>query len=81
MSRVVSATEAKRRFSRIPGEAADGETVIFARRGYPVAQVLPLGRLLVESEREMAVARLLAMLEEGIPLRGGLFIRGELYDR
>ncbi|ASG23322.1 type II toxin-antitoxin system Phd/YefM family antitoxin [Nitrospirillum viridazoti] len=76
MTRIVSARDANQQFSDILGEAADGETVIITRRGTPVAKLVPY----TAPADEGAWDRLLAMLEEGLPLGGGTFSRDELYE-
>ncbi len=80
MAWTVSAADANRRFSEILGRAANGETVIITRRGEPVAQLAPYGAGHGSDARDRAFDRLLATLEEGLPLGGGAFNRDELYE-
>lgn len=81
MPRIVSAADANRQFSEILGHAVEGETVIITRRGTPVAQLVPYGRPPADEARAPAWDRLLATLEEGVPLGGDRFDRDALYDR
>lgn len=81
MPRLVSAADANRQFSEILGQAVQGETVIITRRGAPVAQLTPLGRPPADEARDQAWDRLLATLENGLPLGGHRFDRDSLYDR
>lgn len=81
MSRTVSAADANRQFSEILGRAVEGETVIITRRGTPVAQLVAYGRPATDEARAPAWNRLLATLEEGLPLGGDRFDRDSLYDR
>jgi len=81
MTGFVSATYANRRFSEILGQAVRGETVIITRRGKAVAQLVPFGRPPADESREPAWDRLIATLEEGLPLGRACLDRDTLYDR
>ncbi|MEE3623091.1 type II toxin-antitoxin system Phd/YefM family antitoxin [Nitrospirillum sp. BR 11752] len=76
MTRIVSARDANQQFSDILGEAANGGTVIITRRGAPVAKLVPYTAPVDDG----AWDKLMAMLEEGLPLGGGAFSRDDLYD-
>jgi prevent-host-death family protein len=78
MTRSISAREANQRFSDILGRAAQGESIVITRRGEPVAQLSPYTG---PPKQSLAFARLVTILDAGIPLGGKTFSRDELYDR
>jgi prevent-host-death family protein len=78
MTQSISAREANQRFSDILGRAAQGECIVITRRGEPVAQLTPYSG---PRQQPLAFARLMTMLDVGLPLGGNTFSRDELYDR
>lgn len=80
MTIFVSATDANRQFSDLLGRASEGETVVITRRGEPIAQLTKFAPKPLDEARERAWDRLLASIDEGLPLGGGKFDRDSLYD-
>jgi prevent-host-death family protein len=78
MVRTISAREANQHFSDILSRAAEGEEIVITRRGEPVAQLIPYSGSPKESP---GWDRLMATLEDGVPLGGDAFTRDDLYDR
>ena len=77
----VGAREANRSFSKILREAESGKTVTITRNGKPVAQLVPAAKPpLTGKAREKSLARLMKLLEKGLPL-GGPFTRDEMHER
>ena len=81
MSSTVSAADANRQFSQLLGRAAGGEVVVITRRGNPVAQLAPYTDPVNKGTADMAWTRLLATLQDGLPLGGQTFDRESLYER
>lgn len=82
----VGAREANRSFSKILREAESGKTVVITRNGRPVARLTPAPsvldlRLKSEKERKEAHARLMGLLEKGLPLGGRRYARDEMNER
>jgi prevent-host-death family protein len=80
--RSVSAREANQQFSRILAEAEGGEEVVITRRGEPVATLVPYRAPETTPERQAAIERALARLEQGLPL--GMtrpLTRDEMHER
>ena len=78
----VGAREANRSFSKILREAENGKTVTITRNGKPVARLVPavqkpLGN---KKQRAKSLARLMALLDKGLPL-GAPFTRDEMHKR
>ncbi len=81
MVQSISAREANQQFSGLLGRAAQGEKIIITRRGEPIAQLAPYKASKLSEGQNHAWDRLIAILEEGLPLGGEKFNRDELYDR
>jgi len=81
MTRIISAREARRRFSELLSRTADGEVVLITRRGKPVAQLAPYRVAAWNEDRLRAWDRLIASCERGLSLGGHRFERDSLYDR
>jgi prevent-host-death family protein len=77
----ISARDANQHFSDILGRAARGEEIVITRRGEPVAQLMPYKASTLTRGQNGAWDRLVAMLEQGLPLGGETFDRDALYDR
>lgn len=78
----VGAREANRSFSKILKEAENGKTITITRNGKPVAQLVPaVHKPLSGKAKEKAHARLMALLEKGLPLGGGPYTRDEMHER
>ena len=78
--RKVGAREANQRFSELLREVESGKEVTITRNGKPVAQLVPSQTEKERKERKKSVAKLMALLEKGIPL-GGPFTRDEMHER
>ena len=81
MPRIISVSNAGRRFSTILGYAASGETIVVTRHGEPIAQLIPYKRPAADETRLAAWNRLLKTLEEGVHSGGATFERESLYER
>ncbi len=79
--RTVTAREANQRFSRLLGEVADGEEIVITRRGQPVATLAPYRGHSITPERQAAINRLMALLDEGVPMGGIRATRDEMHER
>lgn len=79
MARTVSASEANQNFSKLLGEAEDGETITIQRRGVTVAQLVPTAEKARE-RRIAAVERMVAFFEKWPIVTTGLWTREELYE-
>ena len=78
----VGAREANRSFSKILKEAENGKTVTITRNGKPVARLEPFIRKPLSGKaKEKSLARLMALLEKGLPLGGGPYTRDEMNER
>lgn len=80
MARTVSASEANQNFSKILGEAEDGETITIQRRGVTVAQLVPTP----ERARERRIAagrRMIEYFQSRPNFTVGPWTRNDLYDR
>lgn len=73
----VSAREAYRRFSDILDRVVQGESVVITRRGEPVAQLIKYGSAAAAEGNGVAWDRLVATLEIGVNLGGGVFDRDD----
>ena len=79
MARIVSASEANQNFSKLLGEAEDGETIMIQRRGITVAQLIPTPEK--ARERRIAAAqRMVAFFEKWPIVTTGPWTRDELYE-
>jgi prevent-host-death family protein len=79
--RSVSAREANQQFSRILGEAANGEEIVITRRGKPVAVLAPYRQARLTPEQEAAIEELVQMMKRGIGKGARRFSRDEMHER
>jgi prevent-host-death family protein len=79
--RSVSAREANQQFARILGEAANGEEIVIAPRGKPVAVLAPYRRAPLTPEQETAIDELVELMRRGIGKGARRFSRDEIYER
>ena len=80
--RTVALMTANQEFSKLIREVERGECFLIARRGRPVAKLVPYaGDKLADPEWASAYRRMMARLEEGARLGGLRVDREELYDR
>ena len=82
----IGAREANRSFSKILKEAENGKSITITRNGKPVARLIPEPPVVdlrpkSEKERKEAHARLMALLDKGLPLGGRKFTRDEMNER
>ena len=79
----ITATEARRHFSTLLAAVATGDRIVITKRGRPVAIVSPHPKELTTAEREAAVARLAAVMDEPVILKGKFrtFSRDEMHER
>ncbi len=80
MMRSVSAREANQSFSRVLGDAENGDTIVITRRGKPVAVLAPYASHL-SRQREQAIERAVALMRKGLPLGNRRFTRDEMHER
>ena len=79
MPRTVSASEANQNFSKLLGEAEDGETITIQRRGVTVAQLIPTPEK--ARERRVAAAKcMVAFFETWPAVVTGPWTRDDLYE-
>lgn len=83
VTRTISAREANQQFSQLLAAVERGEEVTITRQGHPVAVMAPVARPVddeARSRRAEAVERMVALMQEGLPL-GGPFTRDEMHER
>jgi len=78
--RSITAREANQSFSRILADAENGDSIVITRRGKPVAVIAPYGPPM-PPERDRAIERIVALMRQGLPLRGRRFTRDEMHER
>lgn len=78
--RSISAREANQSFSRVLGEAENGNSIVITRRGKPVAILMPY-RAELSQDREQAIERIVRLMRKGLPLGGRRFTRDEMHER
>jgi prevent-host-death family protein len=81
--RRVSLREANQNFSACIAEVESGERLVLLRRGKPVAEIIPHGKKkkLLDPAREAARKRLIAIMQQGIPMGGVSPTRDEMHER
>ena len=80
--RAVTAREANQKFSELLSDVEDGEQVLITKHGRPVAVLSPYQQAQLRPEREAEVARVIELMERGLPWRsGGPFSRDEMHER
>jgi prevent-host-death family protein len=79
----ITASEARRHFSKLLVAAAAGARIVITNRGRPVAIVSPHPKELTAAERNAAIARLAAVMDEPVILKGKFrtFSRDEMHER
>ena len=78
-----TATEARRHFSKLLAAIAEGDRIVITKRGRPVTIVSPHPKELTAAEREAAVTRLAAVMDEPVISKGKFrtFSRDEMHER
>ena len=80
--RTVSLMTANQEFSKLIREVERGEELVIARRGVPIAMLVPhRGDRTVDPVWTAAYQRMMARLQEGASLGGLKIRRDDLYDR
>ena len=77
----ITATEARRAFSRILTEAAAGKEFLITRRGRPIARLEPVIANATSRKREQVAARMLRRMRKGAHLGLSWVSRDELHER
>jgi len=79
----MTATEARRHFSKQLTALAAGDRIVITKRGRPVAIVSPHPKELTPAEREAAIANLIAVMDTPVILKGKFrtFSRDEMHER
>ena len=79
----MTASEARRNFSKLLAAIAAGDRIVITKRGRPVAIVSPHPKELTQAEREAAIANLIAAMDE--PLISNeefrTYSRDEMHER
>ena len=80
--RRVTAREANQRFSEVLSAVETGEQVVITKRGRPVALMSPYPAEALAAERQAAIDRMIAAMNEPVTLRGGFrtFTREEMHE-
>ena len=80
--RRVTAREANQRFSEVLSAVETGELVVITKRGRPVALMSPYPAEALAAERQGAIDRMIASMNEPVTLRGGFrtFTRDEMHE-
>jgi prevent-host-death family protein len=80
--RRVTAREANQRFSEVLSAVETGEQVVITKRGRPVALMSPYPAEALAAERQAAIDRMIASMNEPVTLRGGFrtFTRDEMHE-
>src|SRR6266446_1084516 len=80
--RRVTAREANQRFSEVLSAVETGEQVVITKRGRPVALMSPYPAEALAAERQAAIDRMIASMNEPVILRGGFrtFTRDEMHE-
>jgi prevent-host-death family protein len=60
----ITATEARRHLSKLLAVIASGDRIVITKRGRPVAIVSPHPVELTAAEREAAIAKMIAIMDE-----------------
>jgi prevent-host-death family protein len=78
----ITATEARRHFSKLHAAVAAGDRIVITKRGRPVAIVSAHPVELTVAEREVAIANLVAVMNEPVILKGKFrtFSRDEMHE-
>jgi prevent-host-death family protein len=78
----VTARDANQHFAEMLAAVEAGEQVVISKRGRPVAVVSPY-RAELTPERQAAIDRMIASMDEPVTLEGGFrtFTRDEMHER
>ncbi len=81
--KAVTARDANQTFSELLNEVERGEEVLITKRGHPVAVLSPYKRLECTPEREAAIARVIELMEKGLPWGSEVRLptRDEMHER
>ncbi len=81
--RQVTARDANQRFSEILSAVETGEEVTITKRGRPVAVMSPYRAPALTPERQAAIERAIAIMDEPVALKGEFrgFSRDEMHER
>lgn len=79
----VTAREANQRFSAVLSAVETGEQVIVTKHGRPVAVISPYRPALLTAERQAAINRAIAVIDEPLEVGEGLraFSRDEMHEK
>jgi prevent-host-death family protein len=79
----VTEREANQRSSDLLARVEQGEDVLITKRGRPIAVLSPYQHQATIAERESALSRALALMDEGLPWGEALqpFARDEMHER
>jgi len=77
----VSARQANQGFSELLAAVEGGEEVVITKHGRPVAMLSPFRPPALTAERQVAIARAMAVMAKGLPWRGRFrtFTRDEMH--
>jgi prevent-host-death family protein len=82
MSKMISLREANQAFARCVREVEAGEEYVITRKGQPVARLVPIpNRRVLTPEQEVALARAVAIMEEGWEIGAEPLDRDALHER
>ena len=83
MEKTLSLREANQSFARVVREVESGAAFTITRNGRPVAKISPVegARRVLTGEQEAALARMIAGMDEGMPLNLGKLDRDALHER
>ena len=78
----ITARDANQRFAEMLAAVEAGERVVITKRGRPVAVISPY-RTELTPERQAAIERMIASMDEPARLKGGFrtFTREEMHER
>jgi prevent-host-death family protein len=79
----MTASEARRNFSKLLAAIAAGDRIVITKRGRPAAIVSPHPKELTQAEREAAIANLIEAMDEPVILKGKFrtYSRDEMHER
>jgi prevent-host-death family protein len=78
--RTVGAREANQQFARLLREAENGHEITITRNGKKVARLIPARLRPNTQARKKAIAEMMRLLEEGLPVGGRGFTRDEMHE-
>ena len=79
----MTASEARRNFSKLLAAIAAGDRIVITKRGRPVAIVSPHPKELTQAEREAAIANLIEAMDEPVISNEEfrIYSRDEMHER